>query len=46
MNGVDTGEPNINRIMHADDTVITASTEEQLNALMNELVIVKENYMI
>ena len=38
MNGVDIGELNINRIMYPDDSVIIASTVEQLSALMNELV--------
>ena len=38
MNGVDIGELNINRIMYVDDTVIIASTEKQLSALMNQLV--------
>ena len=35
---VDIGELNINRIMYPDDSVIIASTVEQLSALMNELV--------
>ena len=46
MNGVDIGELNINRIMYSDDTVIIASMEEQLSALMNELVIKGKLYDI
>ena len=46
MNGVDIGDPNINRIMYADDTVIIASTEEQLSILMNELVSKRKLYDI